>query len=311
MKLRAHSRVHRADCQLIATRDAAARPGGVGADTHEPKNALVCRQHQRHVRISTASSSNSRDRRGAIADQAVLRETGARGLRAIMEQGTAVRSCTRCRPRMMSRASSSPAAPCSNTRSPCSCRSRPSASPARSPRNCPSVAPAAEFAAPRGGPRPDFAPHSVAVRRIAAPGGAKSPLCPGTVVGGLELQRRAVALRVRFRRRRAGKVARRVRSGGDGGQLDHGLAGGPVGRLEGGLARRTTGGAGASAAPRGETAAGGAARESTSSRPTGPRQGLEAGPRPRLNLSPAARLCPARCRHPNLPRRATLPRVSP
>jgi hypothetical protein len=51
----------------------------------EPKNALV-RQYKRLFELDGSSSEFDEDSLEAIADQAILRGTGARGLRAIMEE---------------------------------------------------------------------------------------------------------------------------------------------------------------------------------------------------------------------------------
>ncbi len=51
----------------------------------EPKNALV-RQYQRMFEIDGVELEFEQDALEAIADLAVLRQTGARGLRAIMEE---------------------------------------------------------------------------------------------------------------------------------------------------------------------------------------------------------------------------------
>lgn len=50
----------------------------------EPKNALV-KQYQRMFEIDDVELEFERDALEAIADLAVLRKTGARGLRAILE----------------------------------------------------------------------------------------------------------------------------------------------------------------------------------------------------------------------------------
>jgi len=51
----------------------------------EPRNALV-RQYQRMFQIDGVELEFTEDALGAVADQALLRGTGARGLRAIMEE---------------------------------------------------------------------------------------------------------------------------------------------------------------------------------------------------------------------------------
>jgi ATP-dependent Clp protease ATP-binding subunit ClpX len=51
----------------------------------QPKNALV-KQYQRMFEIDGVELEFSEDALGAVADQAILRGTGARGLRAIMEE---------------------------------------------------------------------------------------------------------------------------------------------------------------------------------------------------------------------------------
>jgi ATP-dependent Clp protease ATP-binding subunit ClpX len=71
----------------------------------EPRNALV-KQYQRMFQIDGVELEFSDDAIAAIADQALLRGTGARGLR---------RSCSRSRAGTMSAASSSPAVSCSRT----------------------------------------------------------------------------------------------------------------------------------------------------------------------------------------------------
>ena len=51
----------------------------------EPKNALV-KQYQRMFELDGVELEFEEDAMQAIADQAILRGTGARGLRAIMEE---------------------------------------------------------------------------------------------------------------------------------------------------------------------------------------------------------------------------------
>jgi ATP-dependent Clp protease ATP-binding subunit ClpX len=51
----------------------------------EPKNALV-RQYQKLFELDNVELEFSEDALEAVADQAVLRGTGARGLRAILEE---------------------------------------------------------------------------------------------------------------------------------------------------------------------------------------------------------------------------------
>ena len=61
------------------------RPGRAGRILTEPRNALV-RQYQRLFELDGVELEFSPDALEAIADQANLRGTGARGLRAIMEE---------------------------------------------------------------------------------------------------------------------------------------------------------------------------------------------------------------------------------
>jgi len=66
----------------------------------EPRNALV-KQYAKLFELDNVELDFSDDALEAIADQAVLRGTGARGLRAIMEE-VLLSSCTRCPPVRMS-----------------------------------------------------------------------------------------------------------------------------------------------------------------------------------------------------------------
>ena len=98
----------------------------------EPRNALV-KQYQRLFELDNVELEFTDDALEAIADQAILRGTGARGLRAIMEEVLLSVMyevpCARTSP-----GSSSPARSCSRTSTRRSCRARPpSASAARSP----------------------------------------------------------------------------------------------------------------------------------------------------------------------------------
>ena len=99
----------------------------------EPKNALV-KQYQRLFELDGVELEFTDDALEAIADQAILRGTGARGLRAIMEEVLLVGDVRGALAARTSPGSSSPGRSCSSTSTRRSCRARrPSASAARSP----------------------------------------------------------------------------------------------------------------------------------------------------------------------------------
>ena len=101
----------------------------------EPKNALV-RQYQRLFELDGVELEFTDDALEAIADQAILRGTGARGLRAIMEEVLLSVMYDVPSPQGRRQGRRSPARSSSSTSTRRSCRARrtpPSASAARSP----------------------------------------------------------------------------------------------------------------------------------------------------------------------------------
>ncbi|MEZ5165744.1 MAG: hypothetical protein R2695_04355 [Acidimicrobiales bacterium] len=77
----------------------------------EPRNALV-KQYQKIFEFEDVELEFTDDALQAIAREAIKRATGARGLRAILEE-TLLGSCTSCRAATTSCASSSTSTRCS------------------------------------------------------------------------------------------------------------------------------------------------------------------------------------------------------
>jgi ATP-dependent Clp protease ATP-binding subunit ClpX len=92
-QVRAHPRVHRPAAGHRHRWQP--RPRGAGSEIlTEPKNALV-KQYQKFFEIEDVELEFTDDALEAVADQALLRGTGARGLRAILEEVLLTR-CTTC-----------------------------------------------------------------------------------------------------------------------------------------------------------------------------------------------------------------------
>ena len=90
------------------------RPRGAVAILTEPRNALV-KQYQRLFELDGVELEFTDDALEAIADQAILRGTGARGLRAIMEEVLLSVMYEVPSRKDVARGSSSPARSCSST----------------------------------------------------------------------------------------------------------------------------------------------------------------------------------------------------